>query len=127
MSEPMKFRKKPVVIEAMQVNADLNEDAEVYRWVKKTAGEFDLNFRDVEWINDSIVFQSGLHLLAFNLFTLGRILHTVLLEVRLHGFLVPLIEVYDLGGTDFGAGRCRDVDVVYLEPLPTDLTIFVMI
>lgn len=42
MNKPMKFRKKPVVIEAMHVEDGVTPESDVYKWVKSTAGEFDL-------------------------------------------------------------------------------------
>lgn len=46
MSDPRKFRKKPVEIEAMHFGADLStaEAHEVYRWIEtNTLGSFDVN------------------------------------------------------------------------------------
>lgn len=47
MNTPMKFRKKPVIIEAMRLEGTAGETMEVYRWVEEnTAGSYDTNARD---------------------------------------------------------------------------------
>ena len=48
---PMKFRKKPVAIEAMQVTGTPAEAIEVYRWIEEnTAGSYDTNARDEDGV-----------------------------------------------------------------------------
>jgi hypothetical protein len=43
MHEPQKFRKKPVVIEAMQMAGTNTEMFAVYSWVESQVGSFDVN------------------------------------------------------------------------------------
>lgn len=39
MNQPMKYRKKPVVIEAMQVHDDIRQNIEIQRWAESVTPE----------------------------------------------------------------------------------------
>lgn len=46
MSQPTKYRKKPVVIEAMQVIDDLNNHRSIAQWITDNGGQVSLPFLD---------------------------------------------------------------------------------
>lgn len=43
MSTPKKYRKKPVVIEAIQLEDDLRQHIEVHRWINGNGGVSDIS------------------------------------------------------------------------------------